>query len=460
MKLSARLWLFGAALPIVVLALVLVVSDGLLQLLLARSLDQALLSQAAVESVSLFDGPNHEPHLHMATSPLTESVRPFAPEGSLFGPDGEEVTRYPPPKREAPPERLEPRSAPHLPELSTRLVNGEPVRELVVTVLGPQGQPYALRLSASMGQLTGSVRTFREVMLAATVLAGLVLLGVQVMQGRRLRARLQELQQHLERVQRGQLEQLPPERAPGGDEIAELRGVLAGTIDELRRAHEAWERLLADAAHELRTPLTLMRTSLDLALRRERSADELKEALRDARQEVDRLAGLANRLLDTVSVGRGELGREPTELRALALEAIAAAKAEAETKGVLLSLTAPPSAKATIDAGGVRQALDNLLSNAIRFAPTGSEVSVAVEPQGEGFALCVSDGGPGIPPDEREAVFEPFHRADGDRHGAGLGLTIVREVARQHGGRAFVADSPRGTKVVIELGPAPRPRAG
>lgn len=77
---------------------------------------------------------------------------------------------------------------------------------------------------------------------------------------------------------------------------------------------------------------------------------------------------------------------------------------------------------------------------------------MTLEARGAGHALSVSDLGPGIPPAEREAVFEPFHRAaSGQRGGAGLGLTIVREVARRHGGRASVADSPRGTTVTVEL---------
>jgi hypothetical protein len=96
--LAIRLWLSGAALPLFVMAIVFLGADRMFHLALERSLDQALLAQAAVESVSLFDGPKREPHLHMASSPLVESVRPFAPEGVLFGPDGREVMRYPPPR--------------------------------------------------------------------------------------------------------------------------------------------------------------------------------------------------------------------------------------------------------------------------------------------------------------------------------------------------------------------------
>ena len=86
MKLATRFWLSGALLPALVLGGVLLGANRLFHLALERSLDQALLAQAAIESVSLFDGPDRRPHLHMATSPLIESVRPFAPRGVLIGP--------------------------------------------------------------------------------------------------------------------------------------------------------------------------------------------------------------------------------------------------------------------------------------------------------------------------------------------------------------------------------------
>lgn len=451
MTLSARLWLFGAALPVVVLAAVLGVSDRLYHVGLEQGLDQALLSQAAVESVSLFDGPTQGPHLHMARSPLTDSVRPFAPEGTLFGPDGEEVTRYPPPREATPRERMLPQQTPFVPTLATRVDGDERYRELVVSVRSPQGEPYALRLSASMAQVDRAVWSFHRAAVLTTVLAAVLLVAIQLAQGRRLRARLQALRRHLERVHRGELDQpLPPE--PEQDEIADLRLVLADATKELKTGRDAWERLLADAAHELRTPLTLMRTSLDLALRRERSAEELKEALRETRDEVDRLAVLSNRLLDTVSARRAEVAREEVDLAALARDAVAAASAEGEARGLVVRLAEGAPVRATVDAGAVRQAVDNLLANALRFAPVGSEVMLEVTAKEGVAALSVTDSGPGIPEAEREAVFEPFHRAaGGQRKGAGLGLTIVREVARAHGGRAYVADSPRGAKVVIEL---------
>ncbi len=448
MTLSTRLWLLGAALPVAVLAGVLVGSDRLLHLALVNALDRALLAQAAVESVSLFDGPGRQPHLHMATSPLVESVRPFAPEGALYGPDGRLVMRYPP--GPGPDDALAPGVAGAPPVLASVERDGEHLRQLVVTVKDDSGQPFALRLSASMEQIDATTDAFHWIAVLTTLAAALVLVVVQLWQGRKLRGRLAVLRGHLEAVRAGDLAHLlPPD--PTRDELAALREVLARATTALQHAQQAQERLLADAAHELRTPLTLMRTSLDLALRRERSPEELKAALQDTREELERLAALASRLLDTVAIGKGELEHKPADLSALALLAADAVRAAALERGVTVKVEAPERAVAEVHAESVRQAIDNLLSNALKFAPKGSEVRVGVRREGPSWVISVADAGPGIPKEQRAAMFEPFHRAPGSPGGAGLGLTIVREVARHHGGKAEIADVPQGTEVRLEL---------
>jgi signal transduction histidine kinase len=112
----------------------------------------------------------------------------------------------------------------------------------------------------------------------------------------------------------------------------------------------------------------------------------------------------------------------------------------------------PRPAVARVNATALRQAVDNLLSNALRFAPRGTPIRARLERHGETWRLSVRDEGPGIPEAQREAVFAPFHRVDRGG-GSGLGLAIVSEVLRQHGGRAF-AEAPtsgQGACVVLEL---------
>jgi len=448
LTLSTRLWLLGAALPVGALMVVLVIADQLFHLALTSSLDRALLAQAAVESVSLFDGPEDRPHLHMASSPLLETVQLFAPQGTVFGPDGAAVVSYP--LRELPSERVYPGVPGEPPQLSTVDVGGAKERRLWVTVGSDSGRPYGLRLSASMALIEASTSTFHWVGFLSTLAAATLLVLAQLSQGSQLRARLSGLRRHLEAVRKGDLEQtLAPESER--DELSELREVLARATTALKQAKETQERLLADAAHELRTPLTLMRTSLDLALRRGRTPGELRSALRETHEEVVRLTALANRLLDTVALGKGELVPAPTDLRDLAAIATDAVRPDAQERGLRISLDAPGPATIQGHADSLRQALDNLLSNALKFAPKGTEVLVRVAREGSSWVLSVRDEGPGIPPAERAAVFEPFHRVPGSKPGAGLGLTIVHEVARLHGGRALISDIPRGAEVRIEL---------
>ncbi len=450
MKLSRRLWLWGAVLPVVVLASILFVADQLFHAALLRSLDQALLAQAAVESVSLFDGPHNEPHLHMASSPLVDSVRPFAPEGVLFGPDGLEVMRYPPPVSTSQAERLPPGDPAQGPRLSTQ---EEPDRRrvLVVSLDAPSKARYALRLSAPLGLIDRSAETFHLVAIVSTLATAVLLLVIQGVQGRSLRGRLSAVSGHLEALRAGRLEQrLPPDDE--ADELSEVRDVLGKTTEQLLLARDSRERLLANAAHELRTPLTVMRTRLDLALRRERSPEDLKVALSETREEVVRLSTLAGRLLDTAARARAPLETAPVDLVPLAKDALRAI--EASPRGLSGVLEAPETLTVNAHAESVRQALDNLLSNAVKFAPDGSTIALTINPLDAGARLAVRDRGPGIPVHEREAVFEPFHRVRGGPPGTGLGLAIVREVARHHQGRAFVADTEQGAEVVLELGGA------
>ncbi len=448
MKLGTRLWLAGALLPSVVMLVAFLLAGQAFRAALESSLDRGLLAQAAAESVSLFDR-EEGPHLHMAESPLLQDVKPFAPTGELFDERGHLVAHFPPSPHPAELVPSPPTNGPPS-ELSTREVPSGRQRELVVRVEDALGRVFVLRLSASLAQVDESVRTFHVTALTVVLGAGLVLLGLQTLLGRRLSRRLRALSEHLERVKRGELDAAPE---PDGehDEVAALREVLAATTMQLRRARQVQDRLLADAAHELRTPLTLMRTTLDLALRRERSAEELREALADARAEVDRLALLASALLDMAAAGQG-WDTSQGDLAAVLDEAAEGARAAAEERGVWLEVDCERPAHARFNAMALRQAVDNLVSNALRFAPKGTAIELSLKRRGAGWRIAVRDRGPGIPEAQREAVFAPFHRGD-VRGGSGLGLAIVSEVMRQHGGTAtaLTPDEGPGALVVLDL---------
>jgi signal transduction histidine kinase len=453
MKLVARLWVLGALLPLAGMAALAVGSGWMLRAQLAGSLDRALLTQAAVESVSLFDGPEGEVHLHMETSPLEQEVRPFAPSAAIYRSDGSLLLSYPQAAATAD-ERVAPRDVHAPPELSTAISKtGEHFRLVTSSLLGEDGHVYTLRISAALAPIEHTMMLYWRTTALSAAVFGLILVLVQGWQARRLTGRLATLSRHVEAVREGRLdEQLPLDAT--GDEIAGLRDMLAEATTRLREARASQERLVADAAHELRTPLTIMRTSVDLALRRTRDASELRGALEDVRREVDRLTILASHLLDLATQGQASLERVAGDLRPIVDEAIDAALPAAEVRNVSITSELPSAAVASIHAASVRQAVDNLLSNAIKYAPMGGEIHVAARRDGEHWVISVDDPGPGIPREHREAVFAPFHRVPGSLPGAGLGLAIVQEVAKRHGGRAYVGDVPSGTRVVLELAAA------
>lgn len=303
-----------------------------------------------------------------------------------------------------------------------------------------------------MAQLDTATETFHRLSWLALFVMVVTLVVVQALQSRSLRRRLAELSDHVEAIRSGDLDRtMPTERE--NDELSALRNVLAEATRALHTAQHTKARLLADAAHELRTPLTVMRTSLDLALRRERSTDEMKDALRDTRQEVDRLADLATRLLDMVSTAHDDepcVRQNVSELLRAAVEGV---QPSAAARHIQLRMQAPTTLEAPIEAPvraqALRRAVDNLLANAIKFARR--EITVVLETKATTLELRVIDDGPGIAESERQLVFEPFHRTPGSPPGAGLGLAIVREVALSHGGRAYVGDSESGAELVLEL---------
>lgn len=452
MRFAARMWLLGALVPVTGTVAALAVAGHLFRGRLEQSLDRALLTEAATEAVSLFDGPSVIPHLHFDGSPLRHLVDDFAPVAALYAPDGtREVTAASEPALGWTSPRLAPASVPDAPVLHDRTSpDGVPLRVLQVGVMRPGVGRYALELAASRTPITHDVREFYVTGFAMAALLGALLLCLQTVLARRLTRRVVALTQHMGALREGDLDASPP-RPHGRDELADLAHVVGAATERLRRTRVAQDRLVGEAAHELRTPLALMRTSIDVALRRRREASELVVALEDTRHEVDRLSHLANRLLELATAGRGEWDRNLGDLRTVAAEACKAARAAAREKGLAVVLAAPTPVLAVFDPHGVRQALDNLLSNAVRHSPPNRAVTLSLH-AADGLArLSVHDEGPGIPVADRDRVFEPFEVRERAGGRVGLGLAIVREVARGHSGRAYVDDSERGAKVVLEL---------
>jgi signal transduction histidine kinase len=446
MRVRARLLLYGAVLPTLGTLLAVGIAGQLFRFSLLRTMDEALNGQAAVEAISLFDGPGGEPHFHLHNSP--KGGEGAVPSGvvAVYDASGAPVLRFP--EKADVPSRILPDERRGL--ANVRAADGAPMRELVVNLVSKNGQHYVLREAVPLSSVDVTMRTFYQATLTACAVMALLLALVQTGQARRLSARIHEMTAHLPRLREGNFDvALPPD--PSGDELGELRLALIEATRQLLAARDRQDRLIANAAHELRTPLSVMRTGMDLALRRERSAEELRQTVVEARQEVVRLAALAQDLLDVAAAGRVTLERVPSNVGAVVREAVEARRAEAESRRIALEVRAPATAAAELAPVRVRQAVDNLLANALRFAPEGTRVRVEVTDHQRWWRIVVEDEGPGVPAQERERIFDPFHRLPGSQ-GAGLGLAIVREVAREHDGQVALLPSDAGARFAVDIG--------
>jgi two-component system OmpR family sensor kinase len=232
-----------------------------------------------------------------------------------------------------------------------------------------------------------------------------------------------------------------------GDELARLAESLNRMLGRLQAAVDRERRFVSDASHELRTPLASLKAELELALRGERSSDELIVALRSALDEADRVTRLAEDLLVLARTdgGRVPVRRESVDLAGLARDAAAPFADRARDRDVVLE-TPGVRVSGNVDPMRIRQAIANLVDNALRHTPPGGRVTITVERQDGVLGIEVSDTGDGFPPDFIARAFEPFSRADPSRArpagGTGLGLAIVRAIAEAHGGSAEASNRP------------------
>ena len=237
------------------------------------------------------------------------------------------------------------------------------------------------------------------------------------------------------------------------DELRRLAETLNSMLDRIEETLARERVFVADASHELRTPLAILRAELELAQLPERSREELREAILSASDEVDRLSRLAEDLLVIARADQGRLPirREQVAVREL-LERVAARFAtRAAESGRGVSVDAELGLRAGLDVLRIEQALGNLVDNALRHG--SGEVRLKAR-SGDGALLIeVADAGGGFPVGFEEIAFERFTRGDAGRTGtgAGLGLSIVRAIARAHGGDVGVVHADTPATVRVEL---------
>lgn len=251
------------------------------------------------------------------------------------------------------------------------------------------------------------------------------------------------------------LHPLPERDLP--EEIQPLVTALNDLLARLGRTLAAQRNFVADAAHELRTPLTALRLQVQLAERAQEPV-ERASAFATLRQGLERATHLVEQLL-TLARQEPEAADQPfapVQLGELVHEVVSALEPLAAARSIDLGVTRNEGGTIRGAREGLRTLLMNLVDNAIRYTPAGGHVDVASYREGARAVLAVTDTGPGVPPEERERVFDRFYRRVGSgTSGSGLGLSIVRNIAQRHGAQVMLDSGPagRGLSVCVVFPP-------
>jgi signal transduction histidine kinase len=423
-----------------------------LRAILYRDLDQTLLHLAEVEalagaSMSGSDFAFHEGvFLARTRLPLSELTR----YAELWDAEGRSVVRS-----ANLGERHLPLPVPAMavaragaPGRATHSWEGARYRTVVypLRLVGAMHGSHFLQVTAPLVPVDAVLWRFAGLTLLLGVAGGGVAFGGAFVFARFATRPAQQIAEQAEAIEAGTLSARITAHASVA-EYARLVAVLNAMLDRLDRAFAVQRRFVADASHELRSPLTVLRGDLDVALRRERPAEDYRAALERMREEVTRMTALAENLL---LLARADAGLPAAALAEVDLADVAeraAQRAARQADAARVALTAVTAATAVRgDAALLERAVGNLVENAVRYALPGSHVAVRCSVAPGAAVLEVEDDGPGVPPEHAEHIFDRFFRGDpahGGDSGAGLGLPIARAIAEAH----------RGTLVLVRPGP-------
>ena len=248
------------------------------------------------------------------------------------------------------------------------------------------------------------------------------------------------------RIAEGRFDQRVPQQ--GRDEIGSLAVTFNAMADRLAHTEQLRRNMVGDISHELRTPLTRMQCQVEAM--QDGLAPATPEALRHIHEQIRVLERLVGDLQDLSLSDAGQLKLNPAPLR---IDEMIRAVAKPQPIELDLAPNLPP---VLADARRIRQILQNLIDNALRYGPEDATVTITARRQGTVIEIRVQDHGPGIPPEHLALIFERFHRVDDSRArstgGTGLGLAIVKQLVVAHGGRVWAESAlGEGTTLIFTL---------
>lgn len=327
--------------------------------------------------------------------------------------------------------------------LQTTTIGGAPWRLFIST--NHQGQRIAVGQQTALRNEIAKTSAMRAV---APLLGLIVLLPLVI--GATVRTMLRPLKaiaDDLKRRSESDWKKIPDSGLP--TEIRPFVAAIKRLLLRVAASVAEQRRFLADAAHELRSPLT----ALSLQAERLEAADMPAEArmrLSDLRRGIARTRRLLDQLL-ALARAQNETGRaQPASLNCVIRNALEDLMPLAEAKRLDIGLVSEKDVILQASEIDLTMLLKNLIDNAIRYTPNGGRIDLSVEVGAKGATLKVEDAGPGIPPEDRERVFDPFHRVIGtDEFGSGLGLSIVKAIVDRLGGDIALDSSPAGGLAVV-----------
>lgn len=246
------------------------------------------------------------------------------------------------------------------------------------------------------------------------------------------------------------------------DELRKMADTFDAMLERLDQAFEGQSRFIQEASHELRNPLAVIRTNLDVVLTDpDASVEDLRHTGALVNRTAERMSRLVDDLLAYAHRGAPERGQGPVEVAGVVTDAASEFEVLAEARGLRLEASATPGLWVHGDRIALRQAVTNLVANAVRLAPTGTGVRIASGRDGGWVWMAVEDQGPGIPEAEHDLVFQRFWSGDKRRSReegrSGLGLAIVRQIAETHRGQVRLLASPGGGSTFVIWLPAADP---
>ena len=340
--------------------------------------------------------------------------------------------------------------------LTTVTIDKQAVRLYASTIRLPFNNQIVIVIGQVTTNITSTLATFRYVLLIA-ICSVIILAGIGgLFLASRVLKPVDEITRTAQQIEGSDLNQRIAVK--NDDELGRLASTLNDMIARLEEAFNRQRQFTADASHELRTPLAIMQAEATLALSKERTIEDYQKSLETISQESAYMSSVIGKLLFLArsDAGKEQLNFEDVDLKELITGLSANIETLAIDKGIKFTVDAKENLIVNGDKVKLRQLFINILENAVRYTPTGGNISVLLEKKDSNAVTAISDTGIGIPPEHLPHIFERFYRVDKARSradgGVGLGMAIAKYIADSHGGKIEVESQVgKGTTITVTI---------